>query len=189
MPVTVTPSPMVTPRGARALGERHGDVGGRGLAVGRQEGRADDVVDLHQRPQILRLLRRQQMHLEPERGGGGRLALHLGPALGIAGEPQAAVPLPAGREAGLLLERVIERDRVAEQLGDVGARAQLADEPGGMPGRAGGQLAPLEQQHVGQAHLAEMIGHRAADDAAADDDDLGGRRQLAHARSMARKVA
>ena len=47
-----------------------------------------------------------------------------------------------------------------------------------------GQLAALEQQHVGEAHLAQMIGDRAADDAAADDDDLGGRRQVAHARSM-----
>ena len=126
------------------------------------------------------------MHLEPEGRGGGRLPLHLGPALGIAGEPQAAVRLPAGGEAGLLLEPVIELDGVAEQLGDVGARAQLSDQPGGMPGRAGGQLAPLEQEHVGETHLAQMIGDGAADDAAADDDDLRGRRQLAHARSIVR---
>ena len=43
---------------ARALGQRHGDVGGRRLAVGRQESRADHVVDLHERPQLLRLLGR-----------------------------------------------------------------------------------------------------------------------------------
>ena len=35
---------------ARALGQRHGDVGGRNLAVGRQESGADDVIDLHERP-------------------------------------------------------------------------------------------------------------------------------------------
>ena len=43
---------------ARALGQRLVISDGRGLPVGRQEGGADDVVDLHQRPQLLRLLRR-----------------------------------------------------------------------------------------------------------------------------------
>ena len=83
-------------------------------------------------------------------------------------------------------EPVIEVDRVAEELGDVGAGAQLTDEAGGVPGRAACQLPALEKEHVAEPHLAEMIGDRAADDAAADDDDLRGRRQLAHARSMVR---
>ena len=114
------------------------------------------------------------MHLEPEGRGGGRLPLHLRPALGIAGEPQAAVALPAGGKSRLLLEPVIELDGVTEELGDVGARAQLPDQPRGVPRRAASQFSPLEQQHVGETHLAQMIGHGAADDAAADDDDLRG---------------
>ena len=118
-------------------------------------------------------LGRQQLHLEAEALGRRRLALDLGPALGVAGEPQAAIALPAGGEPGLGLEPVVERDRIAEQLGDVGVGAKLADEAGGMPGRAGGELAALEQQDLADAHLGEMIGGRAADDAAADDDDLG----------------
>ena len=108
----------------------------------------------------------------PKAVRGRRLPLHLGPALGVAGEPQAAVPLPAGRESGLGLQPVVERDRIAEELRDVGVGAELPDEPGRMPGRAGGELGALQQQHVAQAHLAEMIGDRAADDAAADDHDL-----------------
>ena len=90
----------------------------------------------------------------------------LGPALFVAGKPQATVPLPACGEARLLLERVVKRDRVAEQLGDVGARAQLSDEASGMPGRATGELPALDEERVGDAHFAEMIGHGAADDAA-----------------------
>ena len=39
---------------AGALGERQGDVGRVGLAVGGQEGGADHVVDGHQRPEVLR---------------------------------------------------------------------------------------------------------------------------------------
>ena len=72
----------------------------------------------------------------------GRLPLHLGPALRIAGEAQPAVPLPAGREAGLLLEPVVELDGIAEKLGDVGTRAQLADEARGVPGRAARSTCP-----------------------------------------------
>ena len=95
----------------------------------------------HQRPELLRLLRREQLHLEAEGARGRRLPLHLGPALGVAGQTQAAVPLPAGREARLRLEPVVERDRVAEELGDVGIGAELPDQPRRVPGRAGRSLA------------------------------------------------
>jgi hypothetical protein len=126
------------------------------------------------------------MHFEPEGRGGGRLPLHLGPALGIAGEPQASIALPPGGQAGVLLEPVIEFDGVAKELRDVGTRAQLSDKPGGVPSRAAGQLSLLEQEDVGETPLAQVLGDRTADDAAADDDDFRGRRQLAHARSIVR---
>ena len=42
--------------------------------------------------------------------------------------------------------------------------------PGRVPGGAAGQLALLEQQHVGDAELGQVVGGRAAGDAAADDD-------------------
>ncbi len=40
-----------------------------------------------------------------------------------------------------------------------------------MPRGAVGQLVLLEQHHVGLAHLGEVVGDAAAEDAAADDDD------------------
>ncbi len=166
--------------GAGAAGEGLDDVGRRGLAVGRQVGRADHVVDRHQRPERLRLGGGEELHLEAERAGGGGLAAHLGPALRGAGEAQAAVHLPAGGEAGLRLQPVVEGDRIAEQPRHVGAGAELADEAGGVPGGARRQLVALEQDHVGHAHRAEVVGGGAADDAAADDDDLRRRRQVAH---------
>ena len=177
------------PGHARALGQGLGDVGRVGLAVGRQERGADHVVDLHQRPQRLRLPRRQQLHLQAERVRRRRLPPDLDPALGRAGEPQAAIALPARRLPGLGLQPPVEFDRVAQQLGDVGAGAQLADQPGRMPGRARGQPALLQQQHVGPAELAQMIGHRAADDAATDDDDAGGAGQVGHRASISAKLA
>ena len=54
--------------------------------------------------------------------------------------------------------------------------AQLADQPGGMPGGAGRQLLSLQQHDVGQTGANQMIGHRAADDTAADDDGSAGER-------------
>ncbi|MCY1380851.1 hypothetical protein D9M69_687080 [compost metagenome] len=50
--------------------------------------------------------------------------------------------------------------------------AQLADEAGGVPGGATAQLALLQENHVPPAELGQVIGERAADDAAADDDNL-----------------
>src|SRR3546814_12759069 len=50
-------------------------------------------------------------------------------------------------------------------------RSELADEAGGVPGGAAGELAPLQQQHVGDAEPRQVIRDGAAGDAAADDDD------------------
>ena len=172
---------------ARALGERHGDIRRRCLAVGRQEGRAHHVAHLHQRPDSQRFLGCHELHLEAERLGRGRLSLDLDPALRVAGEPQAAVSFPASRLASFRLEPVVERDRVAEKLCDVGARSELPDEARRVPGGARRKLSPLEQDHVLLAHPGKMIGDRAADDAAADDDDLGRGRKLAHDLSISRK--
>ena len=58
--------------------------------------------------------------------------------------------------------------RVIERFGP-----HLADQPGGMPGGAAGELALLEQHDVAPAELGEVVGDARADDAAADDDDFG----------------
>ena len=155
---------------ARALGQREGDVGGIGLAVGRQEGGADHVGHLHQRPQLARLLGRQQFHLEAEAARRGGLALDLGPALLVARQAQAPVHLPARGLAGLFLKFVIEFDAVLEELRDIGIGPQLADQAGRVEGRAAGQLGALQEHHVAPAEPCQVIGGRAADDAAADDD-------------------
>ena len=42
-----------------------------------------------------------------------------------------------------------------------------------MPGGAAGQLPAFEQHHIRDAQLGQVVGDGAADDAAADDDDVG----------------
>jgi hypothetical protein len=41
-----------------------------------------------------------------------------------------------------------------------------------VPGGAAGELALLQQQHIGAAHLRQMVGGGTANNAATDDDDL-----------------
>ena len=56
------------------------------------------------------------------------------------------------------------------------ARRPLPDEAGGMPGRAAGQFAAVDEDDVDLVIAGEVIGGGAADDAAPDDNDV------AHAR-------
>ena len=68
------------------------------------------------------------------------------------------------------VERPQEFRRVLGELGEVARRAQLAHQAGRVPGGPAGELLALEQHDVGDPNLREVVGDRAADDAAADDD-------------------
>ena len=82
--------------------------------------------------------------------------------------------------AGLALEPLVQLRGVLRQARQVLRRAQLADQAGGMPGRAAREPLAFEQQHVGAAAFGQMVGNAAADDAAADDDDVRLRRNTLH---------
>jgi len=86
---------------------------------------------------------------------------------------QPAVHLPAGGEAGFLLQGPVEFDRVSQQLGDVGIGAQLADQARGVKGGTRGEPVLFQQHDFADAHLRQMPGGRTADDAATHDDDAG----------------
>jgi hypothetical protein len=89
-----------------------------------------------------------------------------------------AVLLESGGLAGLLLQRGEQLGGVFREFRHVPGRAQLADEPGGVPGRAAGQLLAFEERHVGDADLGEVIGDRTAGDAAPHDRDIHALRYL-----------
>ena len=90
-----------------------------------------------------------------------------------ARDGDAAAALEAGGEPGLGLQRLVQPGRVLHEPRAALARAQLADQPGRVPGRAARQPALLEQQHVGDAELRQVVGDAGADDAAADDRRRG----------------
>ncbi len=155
---------------ARAARQGLGDIRGVRLAVAGRVGGADDVGGIHDRPELQGLVAADDVHLHAEAFRRGHQPLDLDQAFLRTGEPQAARHLPARGLAGLGLEALVKFDAVRQQPGDVGVGAQLADQPGGMEGGPARQFVALEQHHVLPAQPGQMIGDRAADDTAADDD-------------------
>ena len=90
------------------------------------------------------------------------------------GEPQAADRLPFRRLAGLGLEPAVELGAVLHQARQVALAAQLADQAGGVPGRAVRQRrsSPAPARRFWPS-LRQVIGDGAAHRTAADDDDAG----------------
>ncbi len=172
---------------ARALGERHRQVGRVGLAVARDPDRAGEVVGAQRREHCAGARRRDLLAFDAEAARQSELLSEHHHPLARLRDVDAAALLPPGREAGLGLERRVQLDAVLAHPRHGPVRPHLADETGGMPGRSAGELALLEQQHVLFAERGEVISGRAAGDAAADDDNpgLAGKR---HGREPQRKA-
>ena len=120
----------------------------------------------------LHLARRDLVHVDAAVAVERRDAAVLLEAIGVGGDLDEADRLEAGRLPGLGLEPRVEIARVLAHLGRrLGGRAEGDHEPGGVPGGAGGEAVALEEHDVLPAHVGQVVGDRAADDAAADDDD------------------
>ena len=152
------------------LGVGDGGAGGIEMAFDRIPHGADEIGLVHQREHRLGFGRRDQLGVHAEiaaLGVGQPQEIH---ALGRIGHHHAAGQMQRAGLAGDLLDLLVELHRIGLQLGDVGVAVQRVEAAGRMPGRAGGQLRALDQHDVGPAGLGQMVEHRAADDAAADDN-------------------
>ena len=172
---------------AGALGERHGDVGRVALAVERQVHGADHAVGVEMRIHLLDLGWRDLAHVNVEGARHRRLAVELVLALLGQCHRDRADLAHAGGNTGLFLKSDVEVGRIFRQPRHVLRAAQLADQAGGMPGRARRQLLALQQHDVGPAELCQVIGDRAAGYAAADDDGAGPLGKFYHRLSVLRK--
>ena len=74
------------------------------------------------------------------------------------GNRDRAVLLEAGGLARLLLQTLEKAGGVLGQLSQVARGAELADEAGGMPGRAGGQLLALDEHDIARVPLEQLDG-------------------------------
>ena len=158
--------------GPRTLGERHRGIDGIGLPVAGDVDRALDPRDIHQRIERLRLVQPDLVSLDAEAVAERGHAPDLGEPFVGAGDGQAALAAEAGRLAGLCLQRLVEADGIARELGQRRGRAELVDEARRVPRGAAGEMPALEEDHVAPPELGQVIGDAAADDAAADDHHL-----------------
>ncbi|CAB4730618.1 unannotated protein [freshwater metagenome] len=174
---------------AGAAGERLRDIAGVDLPVARQPDRAEQVLDLHHRPQLLGALGGDQLALQVVRRGVGRRAAQLHHPVFGAGDDHPADVAVAGRKTGLGLQLGVQLGGVLHQPGPALRGPQWSDQPGRVPGRAAGQASLLQDEHVAPAEPGEVVGDRGTDDTAADDHRPGPGRQLSHGRSPPGRVA
>ena len=159
-------------------GQRRGQVGRVRLAVAGQPDRADEVVGLHHREALERLLRREQLALQVECRRRCRRTPKEGHPVLRARDGDATAPLEAGGQADLGLQLGVELGGVLHEPGAALVRTQLPHQTGGVPGGARRQLALLQDHDVGLTQLGQVVGDARPDDAAADDDDPCSRRDL-----------
>src|SRR6202011_2857032 len=156
-----------TPRGSRVPG---GDVGRARDAVGGTERAAEDVVDVENRhhalglggvhpPGLAQADPMPQVHVVPE-------VLHL---LWLRENEEVADLAEVGGVADLLLEALQHAHRHPLQPDVALTRELLAHPARALAGRLRAQRLAFEQQHV-DISPPELIGERAAHDAAARDD-------------------
>src|SRR5204862_910415 len=84
---------------------------------------------------------------------------------------KAAHLFPADRVAGFLFQTGVKLGAVFIDFGHAVRRAETADQPGGVPRGAAGQLVLFEQHNLLPAQLRKVVRDAATDDTAADDEN------------------
>ena len=135
--------------------------------------RAGDSPDI-EREQPQRLAGRHRAHVEAR----WRAPCPPGARGSAAGRrwrpPAGSRPRASARAApGSAWQAAVERDAVLPHPHDGRRGVEVRDHPGGVPRRAAGELALVEQQRRRSSRAGEVVGDAAAGDAAADDDDAG----------------
>ena len=93
------------------------------------------------------------------------------PLVAARGDAEAPDLVPVLGGARLRLEAPVEADRVLPHAHDRRRRVEVRHHPRGVPRRPAGELALVEEQHVGPSLARQVVGDAAARDAAADDHD------------------
>ncbi len=164
----------------RAFGQGEGDFFWNHFSVVGQPSRAEHVVNAEQRPFFFGRPGADQLHLDPEPLRHGSRAAQLRQTVLGPRDDEAADFFPADGMAGFLFQTRIKFGAVFIDPGHAVGSAEAANQSGGVPRRAAGQLVLFQQHDVLPSEFGEMIGNAAPDDATADDDDFGfgGRRNV-----------
>ena len=143
---------------ARSLGHGEGDAGRIDMAVVRRIQRCPDAVEIIKRVQLGDAPGVDDFHFVTETlAHRQRVANPVDLVRGI-GDAQAAATVPGAGLAGLVLEERVQLGTVSRHLREAVVADRMRDLAGGVPGRTAGQFRLLQQQDVGFALLAEVIG-------------------------------
>ncbi len=157
----------------RALDVGARDPGRIHVPLDRVVERADEVLRVKQREQVRGLARGDQVEIHPQVSP----ARHRHPQEVHAdlrvGQHQPAWEVDGAVLAADPLDLLVQLDRVLLEPRHVRVAVERMHPPGRVPRGSRGQLAPLEEHHVGPAGLREVVQHARADHATTDDDDLG----------------
>ena len=129
---------------ARALGQRHTQVGGVGFAVAGQPDGAMQIVGAHHGVAVTGFLGRDKVALHAKAVGHGSLFFEHLHAFRGAGHVHAAALLPAGGQAGFGFQRGVELNAVLAHHRHIAVGAHGPDEARSVPGGAAGELALLQ---------------------------------------------
>ena len=157
----------------RTTRQRQCDIAGIALSVFRQINARQHPVEIEMGIARADLGRRDflDFNAESARHSSGTQQL-FAPVFG-KGDGDRAGAFEAGGKPRLRLQRAVEFLRIFREPRHVCRRAQLRDEPCGMPGRAACQLLALQQHDIAPAEPGEVIGDGASRDTATDNDDAG----------------
>ncbi len=152
---------------------RVGDTGRIDVALDRIPHRAEEVLRVEQREQLLGFLRRDQLelvHAEVATTGDG----HLQPVhpVAVRGEGDPARQVDRTVLARPLLDLLVQLHGVLLELGDVRVAVERVHAAGRVPCGACGELLAFDEHDVVPAVLGEVEQHGRADDATADHDHL-----------------
>ena len=162
----------------RAAGQRLGQVDRVHPAVAGDVEAGQQVVGRRPGEEVGHLLRPDLLDLEPEVALERRDSPVLVEPVGIGRRLDQPDGLEPGGHTGLRLEPGVEVAGVEPDAGaGLGGGAEAGHQPGRVPRRTAGEAVALEEHDVGPAFVREVVGDRAADHAATDDDDTGPVRQ------------
>ena len=139
------------------------------ITVRRNKRRAFQSRCVDQRKQIPGLRRRDNLHLKIKTARHGRQPPRFEHPVAGRRQPERAGLFPVELHPFFVLQTVIHRDGFLQHPCRVSRRSQLPHEAGRVPCRPFGEAGAFQQNNVFLAQPGQVVGDRATDNPAADD--------------------
>ena len=129
---------------SRNLGQRLSEVGGLDIAVLGMDDGADDPFGIAQGPDLLDLFGGQKIDFDTDSLGDAGVEPVFVHAFAAGGEAYVAAPHKADGLARLLLQGLVQGDRILVNLTGAVAHVEERKKPGGVPRGAGRELGAFD---------------------------------------------